>query len=182
MLSPVCHELLAFFFAALLTGVAVKIMDDYVDEESDLLSNRPNLCHRYGRDITVYGFWSLLAAAAIELPTATGLFAAAYAVGMAFRDTSIYLSRLSNLGEGTLSIAFSILVAGFSTTAVALSLMAAIQLWDDWLDEGRPLINVVVASGCVGLALLVDGALASMVLFAYAVLFAMERWCRPCTS
>jgi len=182
MLSPVYHEMLAFFVAALLTGVAVKIMDDYVDEDSDYLSRRPNLCRRYGRDITVYGFCSLLAAAAIELPTTIGLFAAAYAVGMGFGGTSIYLSRLSNRGEGALCMAFSIIFAGFSTTAVALSLMIAIQLWDNWLDEGSHKVDLVLAGGCVGFALLVDASLASMVLFAYGVLFTFERWCLPYTS
>jgi len=52
------------------------------------------------------------------------------------------------------------------------------------LMEGSHRLNVVLAGGGVGFAfaLLVDAALASMVLFAYGVLFTFEGWCLPYTS
>lgn len=175
-LSPAFLDDFAVFAAAFLAGLAIKIMDDHLDEHRDSKFGQPNLAAMYGQGITAYGFCALLAAAAIHLPTAVSVFAGAYIVGMGLSSSSTYLFGLSGRAESLLMLVFSIYCAGLALTGVSILIMAAIQLWDNWVDNGEHLLGLVLAGASIGGALLIDGGQSSMVLFAYALFFALERW------
>ncbi len=77
---------------------------------------------------------------------------------------------------------FSISCAVLTLTGVSILIMAAIQLWDHWVDNGEHLLGLVLAGTSIGGALFIDGGQSSMVLFAYALFFALERWWLSSTS
>jgi len=171
-----------FLSAALLTGFAVKIMDDYLDESIDRASRQPNLVTMFGKGVTVYGFCLLLAASVIHMPTALSIFAGAYIVGMGFSSTSTYLSGLTARAESLAMLLFSLYYAGMAYTGASLCLMQALQLWDSWVDGQKQKSRLVLAGAFIGGAFLIDGVFSIMVLSAYGIYFAIERWWQCSTS
>lgn len=175
---PASFNLLDVFLAALATGYAIKIMDDCVDREFDLAIGQSNLATRYGSGVIGYGMLSLLIASYIEPTITVSLFASAYAVGMGFSVSQQYPSRLTGLGEGVLVLVLSLLVAGFRLTGASLCLMLGVQLIDDWQDKHTAALNPLKALGLLGAALISAPHHSIVVLFAYALFSALERWWR----
>lgn len=166
--------------AALLSGIAVKIMDDCIDREYDAALGLPSLSNRYGTGIAAYGMLSLLLACVSHITLAVALFTSAYAVGMGFTDTTIYPTKLIGRGEVLLAIVISLSFTGIRMTVLALSVMVGAQLIDNWIDEHKGLLYPVAALGFFCVAVLCSTKHAILVLFAYVLFFALERWWRHC--
>jgi len=179
-LSLAIFDALRVVLAALLSGIAVKIMDDCIDREYDAALVLPNLSNRYGTGIVAYGMLSLLLACISHITLTVALFTSAYAVGMGFTDTTTYPTRLRGRGEVLLAIAVSLSFTGFRITVLALSVMVGAQLIDDWIDERKFFRYPVAALGLFCMAVLCATEYALLVLFAYALFFALERWVYRC--
>lgn len=176
MWQNACSNLLAVT-SALLTGIAIKTMDDILDEEYDCVLKQPNLAQRFGRGIAVYGMLCLVIAAYLDRALALSLFCAAYVVGMGFSRDALYPTRLSGLVEGVLVSVLSVYFVGIPMTAVAFCLMTAVQLCDNWLDEGRhSLLPLIAVSLCLAVGGALDTLMTGRVMFAYALFFTLERW------
>src|SRR5690606_29875589 len=78
--GPAAARLLAAVAAA---GVAIKLMDDYLDQELDALLGRRTLAAAVGPGAVAYAMAALALAMLLDGPAAGSLFLAAYAVGMA---------------------------------------------------------------------------------------------------
>lgn len=180
-MSLAIYDSLRVVLAALLTGIAVKVMDDCVDREYDAALGLPNLSNRYGTGVAAYGMLSLLLACVSNIMLAVALFTSAYAVGMGFTDKTTYPTRLTGRKEVLIAVVISLSITGFRTTALALSIMVAAQLIDNWIDEHTGLLYPVVALGLFSVAALFCSTERTLlVLFAYALFFALERWWHYC--
>ncbi|GAB6875681.1 hypothetical protein [Thermaerobacter litoralis] len=123
--------------AVLLTGAAVKLMDDVLDREEDAWAGRPNLAARLGPGATAYALAALALAAALSLRDAVLLFWASYAWGMAHDGRLRLPSGLQAWQETTLTVALAVTAAGLGDTLAALALVGSVQLLDDWVDLRR---------------------------------------------
>ena len=174
-MSLAIFDALRVVLAALFSGIAVKIMDDSIDREYDAVLGFPNSSNKYGAGVAAYGMLSLLLACICHTKLAVALFTAAYAVGMGFTDTAVYPTRLTGRGEVLLAFIVSLSFTGMRMTVLALSVMLGAQLIDNWIDEQKGLLYPVAALAVFCLAVLCSTKLALLVLFAYALFFALER-------
>lgn len=112
----------------LLTALAVKAMDDFLDEPERTVAVAA------GPSVTAYVAVCLAAAAGLAPGPVISLFLAAYAVGMAPSPWQRLPSGLPSWAESAGAVGLSALIAGPVETAGSLLLLAAIQVFDDFWD------------------------------------------------
>jgi len=132
--------------AACFTGMAVKLMDDRLDEPLDSLLNRPNLTRVLGRADIAYALLSLTLAVALSPVVALVLFAASYAVGMAHEPGRTGPLGLPYWAESAGILAVGVLKAGVGLQAAALLGVGAVQLVDDIRDRREGSHQLPIAS------------------------------------
>lgn len=143
--------------ALLLTGLAIRLMDDFLDLRYDAQAGIPSPAVRLGEATLPYGLLALAAGAALHAPTSLTLFFAAYAVGMIQDLRRPLPSGIAGWQEGGIVLVFGALLLGFWTQVWALAVMLFIQAVDDLLDyrldrmSGNP--NLVRAYGYVEVCL-----------------------------
>ena len=121
------------FFSVLIVGFAIKIMDDYIDQDIDVIRNEPNLYIARGYGGLPYALLLLSLAAVMDLTAAISLFLSSFAVGMVGNLTVKMPSGLYGFFESIIVILLGIILFK-SEMLSSLFIMAAIQLWDDFLD------------------------------------------------
>lgn len=121
------------FFSVLIIGFAIKIMDDYIDQDIDVIKNEPNLYIALEYGGLPYALLLLSLAAVIDLDAAISLFLSSFAVGMVGNLTVKMPSGLYGFFESIIVILLGIILFK-SEMLSSLFIMAAIQLWDDFLD------------------------------------------------
>ena len=121
------------FFSVLIVGFAIKIMDDYIDQDIDVIKNEPNLYIALEYGGLPYALLLLSLAAVIDLDAAISLFLSSFAVGMVGNLTVKMPSGLYGFFESIIVILLGIILFK-SEMLSSLFIMAAIQLWDDFLD------------------------------------------------
>lgn len=110
-----------------LTAVAVKWLDDFIDDEPYIESFRAG---------PAYGMLAVLLAAALDFPLTFTLFAACYIVGM-FNSLTLKLpSGLPSWAEALLIFGASALLSGLWTALWAVTVIISVQILDDMLDLG----------------------------------------------
>ncbi|HHY42220.1 MAG TPA: hypothetical protein GX514_05170 [Thermoanaerobacterales bacterium] len=121
------------FFSVLIVGFAIKIMDDYIDQDIDVIKNEPNLYIALEYGGLPYALLLLSLAAVMDLTAAISLFLSSFAVGMVGNLTVKMPSGLYGFFESIIVILLGIILFK-SEMLSSLFIMAAIQLWDDFLD------------------------------------------------
>ncbi|MCG1011988.1 hypothetical protein JT739_05160 [Tepidanaerobacter sp. GT38] len=121
------------FFSVLIVGFAIKIMDDYIDQDIDVIKNEPNLYIALEYGGLPYALLLLSLAAVIDSDAAISLFLSSFAVGMVGNLTVKMPSGLYGFFESIIVILLGIILFK-SEMLSSLFIMAAIQLWDDFLD------------------------------------------------
>ena len=121
------------FFSVLIIGFAIKIMDDYIDQDIDVIKNEPNLYIALEYGGLPYALLLLSLAAVMDLTAAISLFLSSFAVGMVGNLTVKMPSGLYGFFESIIVILLGIILFK-SEMLSSLFIMAAIQLWDDFLD------------------------------------------------
>lgn len=120
--------------ATALCAAAVKLLDDFLDQDLDRAAGRPNLAAVFGNGSVVYAAVLLGLASGINAPLSLALFFASYAIGMVNELGRLLPSRLSGWQESLLALAAGAYIAGLTTALFALFFVLAIQLLDDCLD------------------------------------------------
>lgn len=125
--------------AILLTGVVIKLIDDYLDEEDEYYRSgdqqRTHLVAILGKGVAPYGLLLFAIAVSLDAASACTLFFAAYVVGM-IKDPDIILpSYLSPRGESLIVVSGGVLLWGLSEMLSSAVVMATIQLIDDYRDQ-----------------------------------------------
>lgn len=142
----------ADFLAVLLTGCAVKMMDDYLDQDYDLLCGRRSLANRLGIGTVAYTMVVFAVSAALNWHISVALFFAAYMTGMVHEYKTRYISGLSGLQEICTMFLLSCLLVGMRSTLSSLFILLFTQIADDWLDVKKDARtgqrNLIVLLGC----------------------------------
>lgn len=128
---------LAAVAGLVLTGLAVRLVDDALDQEEDAAAQVPNLAAALGPGSVAYAGASLALAALLLPQHGPALFLAAYAWGMAGALTERLPSRLPGWLESIGAVALLLLLVPGGVGLWALLLMGAFQA-ADWAVDGAP--------------------------------------------
>ncbi len=120
--------------ATLLVGIAVRLLDDYIDRQQDELLGRATSWHYLQGAGLIYAMVALSLGIRLAPTWGAALFFAAYGIGMASDPNSMLPSHLSGGLEFLLASLLAIAVGGWSLALAALSLMLGIDIIDDCLD------------------------------------------------
>lgn len=110
--------------AALATGVAVKLMDDALDDSTPATTGN-----------IAYALLFLSLGAVFQPAWAATLFLASYAAGMAFSGHPILPSRLPAWLESVLAVGVGLAYAGAAEMIAALAAIVLVQAVDHWVDR-----------------------------------------------
>ncbi|MCX7781780.1 MAG: hypothetical protein N2491_12900 [Negativicutes bacterium] len=127
-------ELFAVTLAVALCSAAVKLLDDFLDQDIDLSTGRKNWAEFLGRGTMVYASLLLSFAASIHTSAAISLFLACYAVGMFSSLTKRLPSSLRGWQESLFVLLAGMYFFGWKQMLFSLSFVVAVQLIDDIID------------------------------------------------
>lgn len=113
------------------TALAVKLIDDYLDEGLD---GDANFARRLGRGGPPYAVIAFALAAAANVGLAVALLLASYAVGMLQSLDDRYPLGLTGLQETGIVVALGLVAVGADVMLQALFATAGIQMLDDLID------------------------------------------------
>jgi 1,4-dihydroxy-2-naphthoate octaprenyltransferase len=131
---PTMFEFPLTALAVILCSCAVKLTDDFLDQEHDLSGGRANWAARLGPGTMVYALLLLALAASINTRISLSLYFASYIIGM-FTDLGRILpSRLSGWQESVLVMIIGIILFDLRTMIFSLLFITAVQLIDDCID------------------------------------------------
>lgn len=136
-LPPGAPPVAARVLAVVATGIAVKLMDDVLDQQEDAVTGQPNVAVPLGGAAVAYALAAFALAAALSPRDALSLFWASYAWGMAHGAGQRLPLGLRAWQETALAVALAVLTAGVPDALAALALIGAVQLLDDWVDLRR---------------------------------------------
>lgn len=131
---PTIFEILKQVFCIFLTGIVIKLMDDYVDQDIDKLSGQNNIFNLDEIRIMPYILLIFSLACYIDLKTATSLFFASYSLGMMESLDAKMLTSIYSYQESVLIIILGILMFGLHEMLSSLCIVAFIDLTDDYID------------------------------------------------
>lgn len=123
--------------AVFLTGLAVKLMDDFLDLRTDLQAGIPSAGERLGEATLPYALLLLALGALMDVRVAVPLFTASYAVGMAFDLSRVLPSGLYGWQEALLAVGAGAAFAGPAQQLWALAVVAFVQCMDDIADVNK---------------------------------------------
>ncbi|HHT01128.1 MAG TPA: hypothetical protein GXZ96_00305 [Firmicutes bacterium] len=184
------------FLAVFFCGLAIKLLDDFLDHQKDALWGRWNWVERLGPATAVYGMAALAVACSLDAQQALPLFWAAYALGMVSAPAERYPSGTSAWMETISCLVFCGFCFGLQHTTFALFALMAVQCIDDVMDSEQtpvcaawPLVGhmvgrgsmwdrvtmTVVGSLCGGMAVLLDPMATGRVGAAAVLIWVMAR-------
>lgn len=131
---PIVFDVLRQMSAVLLCGIAVKLMDDYLDRELDYRTGRHNWAYYLGNCTLIYAMVAIVLAAALHYILAVSLFLASYVVGMGHELRQMLPSHLSGWQESLLVLCLGVILCGWRVMLFAVCYIGAVQIIDDCLD------------------------------------------------
>jgi 4-hydroxybenzoate polyprenyltransferase len=130
----VTFEPLQIFLSVICCAGAIKLLDDYLDQEIDNITGKINWGNKLGSGTPVYAMLLLVVSLAFNCQVGGSLFLASYTVGM-FNDLkSHFPSGLKGWQESVLVCGSGILLFGIIQMLFSLFFIFAVQLIDDCLD------------------------------------------------
>lgn len=122
------------FLAVLLTGCVVKLMDDYLDQEIDIVRGKYSFAHHLGIGTIAYTLILFAISVSLNWQVSVALLFAAYMTGMIYDFKTKYMLGLSGLQEISIVFLLSCLLVGMEHTFTAIFILLFIQVVDDWFD------------------------------------------------
>ncbi|WP_422448896.1 hypothetical protein [Thermoanaerobacterium sp. DL9XJH110] len=124
-----------------LTGIAIKLMDDHVDQDIDSMLNKSSLAAIIGNGIVTYVLFVFSLGCVFDVKTSASLFLASFTLGMANNVTAKMPSGLYGYQESIIGLVFGLFMLGSSDMLSSLFVMAVIQLLDDYLDFSKDIVS-----------------------------------------
>lgn len=124
----------ADFLAVLLTGCVVKLMDDYLDQDFDVLRGKRSLTRHLGIGTMAYTLLIFAIAVSLNWRISVAFFLAAYMTGMVYEFNTKYILGLTGWQEICIIFLLSCSIVGLVYTLASLFVLLFIQIADDWLD------------------------------------------------
>ncbi|MGB9839582.1 hypothetical protein [Thermovenabulum sp.] len=127
-------NLLKKFLSLLFIGIVIKLMDDYLDEDKDNLTNSKNLSHLLKKGILPYSLLLFAIAVIADFNYSISIFMSSYITGMLYN-----VDEKSNLGitfraEIIVVLLIGIFMFGVKEMSSSIFLIASVQLLDDYID------------------------------------------------
>lgn len=156
-----------------LTGISIKMMDDYLDQELDKAQGKETLIQQLGNSTLPYGLLLLMIAMALDPSLAGSLFLSSYIVGMGKDGLHRLPSKLPSYTEMLIGLILGILFWGSPIMISSLIIILTIQLSDDlydyYLERERSPRNWVQRLGKIEATLLL------VILFLASLILDMEK-------
>ena len=127
-------DFLATTLAVTCCALAVKLTDDWLDQEHDRLAGRKNWAEILGIGTMLYAMIFLIIAAALNTAVSLALFLASYIIGMFHDLTSRFPLGFTGWQESLFILVMSVVLFGWHITLFSLIFVIGIQLIDDCLD------------------------------------------------
>jgi hypothetical protein len=176
--------------AAVLSGLAVKLMDDVLDSRYDAQFDLPNTAVWLSEASLPYALALLGIGALLHPPVAVCLFFASYAVGMSTQLATTYPSGLKGWQEGLILCFLGGVLTTVTCQIWALATVLLIQIIDDfidyrtdkiicslnWVNQFGPVETVLLAVPCLIIALLLNPISTILVLLAGVIVEVVIRF------
>lgn len=127
-------DFLSIVIAVICCSAAVKLADDYLDREYDVIAGKANWTEVLEQGTMLYAMFLLALAAGINTSLSLSLFLSCYIVGMFSSMRDKFPSRLSGFQESLIALTIGLFLFGLHTMLFSLSFILAIQLFDDYID------------------------------------------------
>lgn len=136
-MSRVAFEMVQGFAAVFAVGLAVKLLDDHLDQEEDAVRVRSNLAQILGRGSMAYGLFCYALGAWLRPAWSFTLFLASYACGMLGTVSWLLPSRLPAWLEAVATLALGLGLAGWQEMVSSGAFILGVQLLDDIVDMNQ---------------------------------------------
>jgi len=131
---PEISEFLITAWSVVCCSVAVKLTDDYLDQDIDTAVHSINWAQRLGPGTMVYAMLFLALSASLNASVSLSLFFSCYVVGM-FNDMSrVFPSKLTGYQESLLLFVLGVMIFGWQVMTFSFLFILSVQLIDDILD------------------------------------------------
>lgn len=127
-------EQLAIVFSVFLCAIAVKLVDDFLDQDLDTLAGAYNFASFLGKGTVIYAMLALTLATSINAIVSVPLFLASYSIGMFSDLKQLFPSGLKGWQESFLVIFCGSLLWGWEQMFFSLLFVSSVQLFDDYVD------------------------------------------------
>ena len=117
-----------------LTGIVVKLMDDYLDQELDKIEGKFTLAVILDKAIVPYSLLCMVICMTINPKLAGSLFLASYIIGMGSNLKQRLPLGLSAFQEFVIFGLFGLIIFGITEMLSSLLIIIFIQFIDDFLD------------------------------------------------
>jgi len=132
---PAMCEFISIMFSVILSAIAIKLADDYLDQDMD--KSEKNFATVLGKGSMLYGMVSMALAASLNTPISISLFLASYIIGMFHDLKSHFPSRLNGFQESILIFIVGVFLLGWKMILFSIFFVISIQLIDDYIDDSR---------------------------------------------
>lgn len=122
-------------------SAAVKLADDYLDKEYDVIVGKTNWAIIFDKGTMLYAMFLLALSAGINTALSLSLFFSSYIIGMFNNMRLRFPSRLNGLQESLIVFAVGIMLFDWNYMIFSLSFVFAVQLFDDYLDANSDSIS-----------------------------------------
>ncbi|MGM0502590.1 MAG: hypothetical protein ACQERJ_08655 [Bacillota bacterium] len=129
-------DILQTSLAVLCTGLVIKLMDDYLDQELDQLNNNYTLAAKYERRIVPYTLLLFSLAVLCDYKLAIALFWSSYIVGMG-NNKSKATRGLKSYQEIIVLLALGLMLLEAQQFLFSLLIILFIHTIDDYIDYYR---------------------------------------------
>jgi 4-hydroxybenzoate polyprenyltransferase len=116
-------------------AAAVKLVDDFLDQDLDLHAGRTNWAEILGRSTMIYAMLLMVFAAGLNAPISLSLFLGSYIVGMFSDIKRRFPSKLNGLQEMIVVFALGACLFGWQLMLFSLLFVLSVQLFDDCIDR-----------------------------------------------
>lgn len=131
---PEIFEFLSTAAAVACCSASIKLADDYLDKEYDIAAGKTNWAEVLGRGTMLYAMFLLAISAGLNTKLSLSLFLASYIIGMFSSMREKLPSRLNGFQESLVALIFGLVFFDWNSMLFSLSFVAAVQLFDDYLD------------------------------------------------
>ncbi|GAX91777.1 hypothetical protein [Effusibacillus lacus] len=121
-------------FGIVLTGIAIKTMDDLLDVEYDQCVGRFTIAGKLGKAVMPYALLILGIGVFVAEEIALALFLASYSIGMGHDLFERMPTRLPGWAESLIALVVGMLLTGPLPMVWGVLIMAGVQFLDDLVD------------------------------------------------
>lgn len=139
--------------AVILCAVAIKLADDFLDEEIDENIGNENWSIILGRGAPIYAMLFLSLSIYLNPPVSLSLFLASYSIGMLHDLKQRLPTNLTGYQESLIAFIIGIILCGWKLMIFAILFVIGVQLIDDCIDVQNDKLagyrNLAYRLGCV---------------------------------